>query len=195
MGTTIRGWWWGDRNSCSQNRDGSGRFMDTRSMRRQRIAHHNRMGVVRRLERTALGRVSSTVFKIALFLAIAVLAIKVILPAVRPAFIWMTSYSEIITVPATRNGPGAEKDGEEQELKLVVLMGYDGIPAILDPEFAPVQAAQRWMESDEQVLGLSINGEHRAYPVKTLGRHEIVNDVVGGTRSRPVKWCKSASSC
>ena len=155
--------------------------MDIRSIRQQRIAHHNRMGVARRLERTALGRVSSTIFKIALFLAIAVLAFKVILPAVSPALIWMTSYSETLRVPETSNGPGTEADGEEQELKLVVLMGYDGIPAILDPEFVPVETAQRWMAPDEQVLGLSINGEHRAYPVRTLSRHEIVNDVVGGT--------------
>ena len=37
-----------------------------------------------------------------------------------------------------------------------------------------------WMEAGEQVLGLSVNGEHRAYPIPMLSRHEIVNDVVGG---------------
>jgi hypothetical protein len=35
------------------------------------------------------------------------------------------------------------------------------------------------MDDEEQVLGLSINGEHRAYPIKMLSRHEIVNNVVG----------------
>ena len=36
------------------------------------------------------------------------------------------------------------------------------------------------MASDERVLGVSINGDHRAYPLNLLSRHEIVNDTVGG---------------
>ena len=32
----------------------------------------------------------------------------------------------------------------------------------------------------EQVQGLSVNGDNRAYPIRMLSRHEIVNDVVGG---------------
>ena len=36
------------------------------------------------------------------------------------------------------------------------------------------------MEPDEHVLGLSINGDHRAYSLRMLSSHEIVNDVVGG---------------
>ena len=65
-------------------------------------------------------------------------------------------------------------------MELVTLLGFDGIPAILDPEFVSAEKAERWMDPDEQVLGLSINGESRAYSVRMLSRHEIVNDVVGG---------------
>lgn len=36
------------------------------------------------------------------------------------------------------------------------------------------------MQSFETVLGVSINGDHRAYPLNMLSRHEIVNDTVGG---------------
>ena len=36
------------------------------------------------------------------------------------------------------------------------------------------------MKSNELVLGLSINGDSRAYPIPMLSSHEIVNDVVGG---------------
>ncbi len=67
-----------------------------------------------------------------------------------------------------------------QQVELVTLLGFDGIPAILDPEFVSAEDAERWMDADEQVLGLSINGESRAYSIKMLSRHEIVNDVVGG---------------
>ena len=35
------------------------------------------------------------------------------------------------------------------------------------------------MDSYEPVLGVSLNGDHRAYSVRILSRHEIVNDVVG----------------
>ena len=36
------------------------------------------------------------------------------------------------------------------------------------------------MTPDELVLGLSINGESKAYSIPMLSSHEIVNDVVGG---------------
>ena len=36
------------------------------------------------------------------------------------------------------------------------------------------------MVPTEFVIGLSIDGESKAYPVNILSRHEIVNDVVGG---------------
>ena len=62
----------------------------------------------------------------------------------------------------------------------VTLLGFDAIPAILNPTFVSVEEAEAWMEPDEQVLGLSIGGQHRAYPIRMLSRHEIVNDVVGG---------------
>jgi hypothetical protein len=65
-------------------------------------------------------------------------------------------------------------------VELVTLLGYDGIPAILDPKFVTAARAAKWMDADEQVLGLSINGDHRAYSINMLSRHEIVNDVVGG---------------
>ena len=35
------------------------------------------------------------------------------------------------------------------------------------------------MEDDEQVLGLSIEGEHRAYAIKMLSQHEIVKAGIG----------------
>ena len=74
----------------------------------------------------------------------------------------------------------ATESGELKELKLVTLLGFDSIPAILDPDFVPVAEASKWMDPGEQVLGVSIEGDHRAYSVPMLSRHEIVNDVVGG---------------
>lgn len=55
----------------------------------------------------------------------------------------------------------------------------DGIPAIDNPRFDEADEAN-WLEPTSRVLGLSINGEARAYPVAILNWHEIVNDVLAG---------------
>ena len=65
-------------------------------------------------------------------------------------------------------------------MKIISVLGKDGIPAILAPEFLDAEAASAQMVANERVLGLSINGDHRAYPLNLLSRHEIVNDTVGG---------------
>jgi len=54
----------------------------------------------------------------------------------------------------------------------------DQIPPIHDPEFVPV--AQADIGPEEPVIGLIINGDARAYPLRILLWHEIVNDTVGG---------------
>jgi hypothetical protein len=55
----------------------------------------------------------------------------------------------------------------------------DSIPPIDDPRFRPAQEVRN-VGSLEPVLSLSINDEARAYPLRLLLWHEIVNDLVGG---------------
>ena len=57
----------------------------------------------------------------------------------------------------------------------------DGIPAIDHPKFVTVGQADRWLEDREPVVVVDLGGEAKAYPLRILIRHEIVNDVVGGT--------------
>ena len=57
--------------------------------------------------------------------------------------------------------------------------GKDGIPAILNPRFISAPEATFLLEND-RVLGLTTNSEAKAYPIKILNWHEIVNDTVGG---------------
>ena len=54
-----------------------------------------------------------------------------------------------------------------------------GIPAIDDPTFVPV-AEESDIEPVEPVIGLVLNGEAKAYPLRILMWHEIVNDEIGG---------------
>ena len=55
----------------------------------------------------------------------------------------------------------------------------DGIPSIDAPRFVPV-AESSDLAATEPVIGLVVAGDARAYPLRILIRHEIVNDTVGG---------------
>lgn len=55
----------------------------------------------------------------------------------------------------------------------------DGIPAIDHPAFRATSAVTG-LGPDEPVIGLAINGEAKAYPLRILIWHEIVNDSLGG---------------
>ena len=56
-------------------------------------------------------------------------------------------------------------------------MPKDGIRSIDDLSF--IAAADAEWSPTTPVIGLSINGDARAYPFPVLATHEIVNDVVG----------------
>jgi hypothetical protein len=57
--------------------------------------------------------------------------------------------------------------------------GKDGIPAIDNPRFVPADAVD-FLEPNEPVIAVELNGETRAYPIQILIWHEIVNDSLGG---------------
>ncbi len=56
----------------------------------------------------------------------------------------------------------------------------DGIPAIDDPKFIMQHQATRWLNPQEPVISVEINGAARAYPIQILIWHEIVNDELNG---------------
>jgi hypothetical protein len=56
----------------------------------------------------------------------------------------------------------------------------DGIPAIDQPRFAAVDAVAGDLAPSEPVMSVAIAGDARAYPLRVLMWHEIVNDTVGG---------------
>lgn len=55
----------------------------------------------------------------------------------------------------------------------------DGIPSVDNPKFVPVADEKELSETDP-VIGLIVNGEAKAYPLRILIWHEIVNDTIGG---------------
>lgn len=54
----------------------------------------------------------------------------------------------------------------------------DGIPAIDEPRFVSADDAE-FLEDSDRVLGVSHNGVSKAFPIRILDRHEIVNDKFG----------------
>jgi hypothetical protein len=63
----------------------------------------------------------------------------------------------------------------------------DGIPAIDRPQFKPI-AAIADLAAQDPVIALVVDGTARAYPLRILTWHEIVNDVVSG-RPVAVTYC------
>ena len=68
----------------------------------------------------------------------------------------------------------------------------DGIPAIDHPPFVSVAEA-RGLVPHEPVISVAIGGEARAYPLRVMIWHEIVNDTVGGMPIA-VTWCPLCNS-
>jgi hypothetical protein len=56
----------------------------------------------------------------------------------------------------------------------------DGIPALFNPEYISAKEAERLLDPEERVLGLKINGVARAYPLRIMSWHELVNDEIAG---------------
>jgi hypothetical protein len=67
-------------------------------------------------------------------------------------------------------------------------MRKDALQALVDPptvagsDIKRINADQRgkFLVSSDRVIGVSLNGAHRAYPLQVMNCHEIVNDTLGG---------------
>lgn len=55
----------------------------------------------------------------------------------------------------------------------------DGIPSLDAPDLIRADEAD-YLQSDDLVFGVEINGDARAYPLRIMGWHEMFNDVIGG---------------
>jgi hypothetical protein len=61
-------------------------------------------------------------------------------------------------------------------------MVADALPALTEPATIPAAGAglDRYLVPDDKVIGVVLGGEARAYPLRVMVWHEVVNDVVGG---------------
>ncbi len=63
----------------------------------------------------------------------------------------------------------------------------DGIPALVKPAFITAGAAGRLLSADDRVIGVRLGDTVKAYPIRILNHHELVNDRAG-ERSILVSW-------
>lgn len=66
------------------------------------------------------------------------------------------------------------------------ILPRDAIPAVIKPNYLSVSQASD-LNDQEEVIGVVINGDARAYPISTLSAHEIVDDDIGG-QPAAVTW-------
>ena len=68
------------------------------------------------------------------------------------------------------------------DLEIITLLPPDAIPSIDNPQFLTAEEADDFYDPQELVMGVSFNGDSRAYSAPFLSNHEIVNDTVGGEK-------------
>jgi hypothetical protein len=93
----------------------------------------------------------------------------------------------LLNDPSDQAEVGSIPTPTQRTYEIVELLPPDAILAIDDPEFYSADEADSEYDPNEMVLGISINGDTRAYSTSFLDRHEIVNDEVGG-RKIAVTW-------
>lgn len=100
-------------------------------------------------------------------------------PATQPAD--STPRATEAAAPADPRQPG------DPDLEIVTLLPPDAIPAVDNPRFITAEEADQQLALSDLVIGVSIDGKHRAYGAAFLSAHEIVNDTLGG-RAIAVTW-------
>ena len=115
------------------------------------------------------------------------------------AYAWQERHPEIIPHPTFRDlklwflgntdtrfltlfePPHGNRENMRIRLEEIVWGGalYDDIPSLDHATMIAADKADYLLDQD-LVFGVEINGDIRAYPLRILGWHEMVNDVIGG---------------
>ena len=69
----------------------------------------------------------------------------------------------------------------------------DGIPALTNPRLVTTKQADLWLSDQDQILGIVVDGIARAYPIRILNWHEIINDRIG-EQSLVMTYCPLCGS-
>lgn len=123
----------------------------------------------RRIEPTYAGRADASTMRLAILLAAVT------------AFLLVPS-TTATHVPAGEiswacGAGGSGQKGHPDHCGIDPVGGGPAVESAGEPAFSE----NAWIDGDEKVLGVVVDGDARAYPLRMLSQHEVVNDEVGGT--------------
>jgi hypothetical protein len=87
----------------------------------------------------------------------------------------LVAFSVALGAGVVPGAVAAGDDGLPSDFKQIIPRGQ--IASVDTPRFVPASEAR--LPPEAWVLGLSIDGQARAYSLNLLNRHEIVNDAIG----------------
>ncbi len=67
---------------------------------------------------------------------------------------------------------------DKENIPIIPDVPKDAIPPLDSPKYESPQEAG-WLRDDDIVLGVEFNNDARAYPIRILNWHEIVNEKIG----------------
>ena len=107
--------------------------------------------------------------------------ILILAGALGAVFLWVSIGASADIDRWRRDWPQTDFSRHSVPLEEIMSGGVskDAIRSIDDPEFYRFEQVEG-LSPTEPVVGLVIDGDARAYPLRFLTRHEIVNDTVGG---------------
>ena len=89
--------------------------------------------------------------------------------------------------------PQIDAEGKDAAIPIIQDVPRDAIPPLNSPEYESSLEAERWIQNDDIVLGVEFAGDARAYPIKIMNWHEIVNETIGG-RKIVITYCPLCNS-
>ncbi len=90
---------------------------------------------------------------------------------------------------ATTEAPALPRREREVDVSRIIPdVPVDAIPPLDSPLYEDAAGSARWLDDDDDVLGFVWNGDARAYPLRLMNWHEIVNETIGG-RDIVVTYC------
>ena len=114
------------------------------------------------------------------------------LAAFRVLIASITVLASVNTLAETKNGFVLDDASVPPEEILHGGPAKDGIRSLEYPAFVAADDAD-FLKAKDRVLGIEMNGAARAYPVRILNYHEIVNDAFGGS-AVAVTYCPLCNS-
>jgi hypothetical protein len=86
----------------------------------------------------------------------------------------------IIVLIGPKSSSNTQQSTSYKGVEIVPDLRKDSIPALTNPQYESGSSSLTWIQKEDLVIGVNLNGDVRAYPVKILSWHEIVNETIGG---------------